>query len=115
MENEDENDDIHGNSKNSKKLQHLYEIVDSEFEETIKFGISGSELNKNNSSKRANSQVNALNKIWGWTKYYANVLFMKIQGRKKALELENKIVKKYKQEHVGNLPPEQKRPNPEIE
>jgi len=27
MENEDENDDIHGNSKESKKKQHLYRIV----------------------------------------------------------------------------------------
>jgi len=100
----------HGNSKKSKKEQHLYEIVDSQTNETVKYGISGSKLNKDGSSKRANFQVRCLNKLKKAVKYFANVLFTKIANRNQALELEQKIVNKYAKENKNNPPRDQKRP-----
>jgi RHS repeat-associated protein len=51
-----------GNSKNSENAQHGYEIEDTFTGNTAKTGVSGSPLNKNGSSKRANSQANKWNK-----------------------------------------------------
>lgn len=53
---------VHGNSKASTKSQHRYEISNESTGDVVKTGISGKELNKNGSSPRANSQVNAINK-----------------------------------------------------
>ena len=102
MENEDENDDIHGNSKESKKKQHLYEIVDSESNITHKFGISGEKLNNNGTSKRANKQVNLLNRIFGFVKYFASVLIKDIEGRQIALSFEDKKIKEFKNKFGAN-------------
>jgi len=78
----------HGNSKNSTKPQHGYEISDTETGDVVITGISGSKLNKNGSSKRANQQVNKWNKEAGFEKYKAEVKVQDIQGRKAALDWE---------------------------
>lgn len=78
----------HGNSKESKKTQHGYEIYDSVNNEPVKTGISGSALNKNGTSKRANQQVNKLNKAEGYDRYYAVVKESNMFDRKTALEWE---------------------------
>jgi len=105
----------HGNSKKSKKEQHLYEIVDLQTNETVKYGISGSKLNKDGSSKRANFQVRCLNKLAETVKYLANVLFTKITNRKKALKLEQEMVDKYAEKNEKDPPRIQKRPKPSNE
>ncbi len=108
-------DNHHGNSKKSKKKQHVYEILDSEKnDETAKFGISGQKLNKNGTSPRANSQVNKWNLINGFIRFFARILKKDIEGRKKALEIEEEYVREFKKEK-GRLPLRQKKPNPEIE
>ncbi len=104
----------HGNSKKSEKEQHLYEIIDNQTNETVKYGISGSELNKDGSSKRANSQVNYLNKIFGALRYFAKILFTNIKGREKSLDKEKDLVNKYAQNKNGENPPLQKIPKAEI-
>jgi len=111
MENEDENDDIHGNSKESKKKQHLYEIWDTDKEKTIKYGISGSKLNNNGSSKRANNQVNKLNFIAKFKRFIAKILERDIDGRAKALAREQEMTNEYKKNNDGELPEGQKKPN----
>jgi len=112
---EDENDDIHGNSKESKKLQHLYEIFDTEktVNDTVKYGISGDDLNKNSTSKRANEQVNKLNKKSGWKRFVAFIREKFIDNRKNALLIEKEYVKEYKKTHNNKMPPMQKRPKVE--
>jgi len=50
-----------GNSNTSQKMQHGYEIVDTHTGLVAKTGISGQPLNKNDTSPRANKQVNAWN------------------------------------------------------
>ena len=54
---------VHKNSLNNKDVHHLYVIHDRNNPDTPhKVGISGVPLNKNGTSKRANVQVNALNR-----------------------------------------------------
>jgi len=105
-----ESTNIHGNSKESEKEQHLYEILNSQTNEIMKYGISGSQLNKDGTSKRANQQVNKMNKLFGAIIYIAVVLYTKIKNRKKALKLEQKLVNEYGKTNEGNAPKIQKRP-----
>ena len=106
-------DKIHGNSKDSKKPQHLYEITDNEEDDTFKYGISGEELNKNGTSNRANAQVNKLNLIAGIKKFFAKILNKDIDGRATALELEKQYVQDYFDKHghnpIGNKRPQGKK------
>ena len=53
---------VNGNSKQSTKAQHGYEIVDTKTGKVSKTGVSGSKLNQNGTSSRANSQANKWNK-----------------------------------------------------
>ncbi|MBP1165004.1 ribosomal protein L19E [Chryseobacterium sp. PvR013] len=54
---------VHGNSKLSTKPQHTYDIVNTHSNnDVVKTGISGSKLNQNGTSRRANSQANKWNK-----------------------------------------------------
>ena len=105
---------VHGNSRKSKKKQHIYKIVDSAQEnETVKIGISGQPLNKNGTSPRANAQVNKWNILEGFIRFFAKILNKDVQDRKKALDIEKKYVKEYKKKNnTTDPPPRQKRPNP---
>lgn len=106
---------VHGNSKNSKKRQHIYEIVDSVEDSTVKYGVSGQKLNKNGTSPRANKQVNKWNFIEGFKRFFAQILGKDIEGRKKALGIEKEYVKEYKRKNnTIDPPPRQKRPNPRV-
>jgi hypothetical protein len=51
---------INGNSKDSNRDQHVYEIIDSDNNKPVKYGISSGDLNKNGSSKRANEQISLI-------------------------------------------------------
>ena len=79
---------VHGNSKNSIKAQHGYEIYNKESGDVAKTGISGRPLNNNGTSPRANTQVNALNRRAGGDIYAARVVKTNIPGRAAALEWE---------------------------
>jgi len=105
----------HGNSKKSEKEQHLYEIVDTDENKTVKYGISGSELNKDGSSKRANSQIFILNKLAGFIKYIAKILKTNIKNRDEALKIEQKKVNEYASKNGESRPRFQLRPSPKKE
>ena len=79
---------VHGNSKQSTKLQHGYEIYEIKTGDVVKTGISGQKLNQNGSSPRANTQVNSLNKVARYKKYDARIVKINIEGRAAALEWE---------------------------
>ena len=80
---------IRDSSKESKKSQHGYEIYDTFSGEPVKTGISGGKLNKDESSRRANSQVNKWNKEPGNEgRYYAEVVKTDMPDRATALEWE---------------------------
>jgi len=100
---------VHGNSKNSSKPQHLYSIIDLTDGSVYKYGISGGVLNKNGTSRRANTQANALNKIAGFRRYKPIVITRGIKGRVKALALEYAFVYGYQEatgaKPIGNIRP----------
>jgi len=79
---------------------HLYGIYDTaENDDVMKFGISGEELNQDGSSRRANKQVNYLNRAVGWLRFYAHILLKNISGRKEAERLEEEYIADYEQKH----------------
>jgi hypothetical protein len=92
-------DQPHGNSKESKKPHHLYEIRDSKNNEVFKYGICGDPLNADGSSPRANDQVSLFNTVVGWARFFALILITGIQGRKKARELEDQYIEEYTKKH----------------
>jgi len=100
--NENEKKEVHGNDKRSTKPQHVYQIFDWFFKIVFKYGISGSQLNKDGSSTRANSQVNQKNKDENEIRYSAEVLQTNIENREKALEIEKQLVAAFKKEHKDN-------------
>ncbi len=110
----DENKTVHGNSKESEKLQHLYEIKDKDLPEdddTYKFGISGSALNADGTSKRANSQVNKLNEKFEKERFEAEILEKDIPNRQEALQKEEEKVEEYQIQHNKKMPPGMEKPN----
>ena len=83
----------HGNSKQSTKIQHGYEIRSSDGVEKV--GVSGQSLNKNGTSPRANVQVNKLNKAEGYHKYWAVVKVTGVPGRGQILIWEENMAFHY--------------------
>ena len=81
---------VHGNSKNSTKEQHGYEIFTSDGD-VVKTGISGGKINKKGKSYRATRQVNKLNreaKAKGSSIRYDSRIVVKLPNREKALKWE---------------------------
>ena len=102
---------VHGNSKNSTKIQHGYEIYEKETGDVVKTGISGQKLNVNQTSPRANSQVNKWNKIEGEGKYEARIVKKDMPNRSSALEWERNNTNRLSRER--NTLSHHKRPKPE--
>ena len=100
----------HGNSINSKNLQHGYEITNETKGIRHKVGVSGTKLNENGTSKRANSQVNRLNKQGGDV-FKAEVKVKNVEGRNKILNWEQSEVDSHFKK-TGVTPDGQKRPKP---
>lgn len=89
----------HGNARKSPRPHHLYEIIDREYNDVYKYGICGRPLNKDGSSKRANTQVKEYNRLVGWARFFANVLLTGILGNKRAREIEDEYIDAYEREH----------------
>ncbi|WP_299884403.1 DUF6443 domain-containing protein [uncultured Lacinutrix sp.] len=83
---------INGNSKASKKAQHVYGLVDDNTNNIEKVGISGGKISKAGNSYRATRQVNSLNKDGG--NYSSRILERIPSGngaRQKALDAEKRL------------------------
>ena len=80
----------HGNDKRSQKPQHGYIIRDKETKIILKVGISGGKLNRNGSSRRANSQLKKFNEDHEGT-HEAVVLRKDFKNRQEALDWETKV------------------------
>jgi len=100
---------INGNSKKSRKPQHVYKIDDKLEFDIYKFGISGGALNKNGSSRRANTQANKLNRPFTFKRYVPKVIYKKVPGRIAALAIEKSLVCAYNKSK-GRNPVGNKRP-----
>lgn len=101
---------VHGNSRASTALQHRYEIAETASGDVVKTGISGRSLNANGTSRRANSQVNALNKAEGQDSYSASVKETGLPGRQAGLDAEQAATTRLYAE--GNSLRLQRRPEP---
>jgi hypothetical protein len=100
---------VHGNARASMRAQHRYEIVD-ETGDVVKTGISGSPLNANGTSRRANTQVNALNRANNGRTYSARIAETNIPGRQAGLDAERAAT--YTLARDGNTLGLQQRPKP---
>ncbi len=100
---------LHGNALGSQRPQHLYRIDDMGDIDIYKYGISGKPLNKNGTSRRANSQANKLNRREGYTRYIPFVMLRNIPGRAAALAIEYALVCAYNKAN-GRNPEGNKRP-----
>lgn len=74
---------LNGNSKQSTKAQHLYEIFEEASEKVAKTGVSSGKIAKNGKSYRATNQVNKLNKKAGFKKFDSRIV-KKVPAGKKA-------------------------------
>ncbi|MGK0364785.1 MAG: hypothetical protein ACI85O_001843 [Saprospiraceae bacterium] len=90
---------IHGNSRKSDKLHHLYAIHDREEENIFKYGISGEPLSEDDKSSRAEGQISIFNKLVGWSRFFVEILRRNIAGRKKADKLERRFIDDFTEEH----------------
>ena len=100
----------HGNSMQSTREQHGYEIYNKQTGDVVKTGISGQPLNQNGTSPRANLQVNAFNKQAGADIYAARIVNPSIPGREAALEWERNNTQVLWD--LGNSLCKHQRPNP---
>ena len=100
----------HGNSAQSTKPQHGYEIYNKKTGDVVKTGISGQPLNQNGTSPRANIQVNAFNKLEGDDIYAARIVKQNMPGRAVALEWERNNTQNLWD--LGNSLSKHQRPNP---
>jgi hypothetical protein len=114
----DSGKNVHGNDKSSTKPQHRYEINDKHTinpqtmkPDTVKTGVSGGELNQDESSRRANSQVNKLNRDAGTNRYEAVVPEKNVPSRAEILKREQQATNQLARD--GNSLSRQVRPKPE--
>ena len=94
---------IHGNSNQSHRPQHLYEIRDKQEDTVFKYGISDNPIDEDGLSKRIRNQLIILNLAAGWERYYGLVLHQDIDGREAARKLEKQYIEAY-QEKYGLKP-----------
>lgn len=93
---------FHGNSKKNTKLHHLYVLDDAEENDIFKYGISDKSIDADNYSSRMREQVEYLNRAVGWFRFSAKVLIRNIDGRPKALEIEDAYIEAYKKKYGRN-------------
>jgi hypothetical protein len=102
---------VHGNSKESMKPNHRYEVVETKTGDVVKTGVSGQPLNANGTSPRANPQVRALNNSEGAGTYSSRVVESNLPGRRAALQAEQAATNRLKAD--GNSLRLQQRPKPQ--
>lgn len=85
----------HKNSYQNEELHHLYEIIDRVDEDVFKYGISCKPIGKDDFSDRIREQVNFLNRIDKWQRYYARIIVYNIQGKREARRIEKGYIREY--------------------
>ena len=83
------------NSNQNQDLHHLYEIVDKIGDDTFKYGISCEPFGDDGLSQRVRKQVNYLNRIDDWLRFFAKILQYDIPGKKEARRIETEHIKDY--------------------
>ncbi len=89
----------HRNSLSNDEPHHLYEIRDKVDDDVFKYGISSDPIEDDGLSKRIRVQLDLLNLVDRWARFFANILVFNIQGREEALRMEDDFIKKYEKEY----------------
>lgn len=86
----------HKNSYENKELHHLYEIIDrGKDHDVFKYGICCKPINNDGTSSRMREQVNSLNRIDKWLRFFARILIRDIPGKSEARRLEKEFIQGY--------------------
>lgn len=85
----------HGNSYKNTELHHLYEIIDRADDSVFKYGISFKPIGKDGLSERMREQVNLLNRIDKWSRFFGRILIENIEGKREARRLEITYIQNY--------------------
>jgi hypothetical protein len=93
----------HRNSYENDELHHLYEIIDRLDNSVFKYGISCKPIDADGSSSRMREQINHLNRIDQWPRFFARILIQDIPGKREARRLETEHILAYALEH-GDRP-----------
>jgi len=73
----------------------LYEIVDKVGEDTFKYGISSDPIGEDGMSDRMRKQVNYLNRLYEWARFFGRILLYDIPGKKEARKIEKEHIQEY--------------------
>lgn len=89
----------HKNSYKNEEPHHLYEIIDRVDDDVFKYGISCKPIGKNGTSSRMREQVNHLNRIDKWLRFFARILLRNIPGKMEARRIETEYIREYERKH----------------
>ena len=89
----------HGNSYENNERHHLYEIIDRANDDVFKYGISFKPIGKDGLSERIREQVNLLNRIDKWQRFFGRILIVNILGKREARRLEKEYIQNYISKH----------------
>ncbi|AEE48974.1 hypothetical protein [Haliscomenobacter hydrossis] len=86
----------HRNSYENEETHHLYEIIDrGKDDDVFKYGICCKPIDDDGTSSRMRLQVNALNRIDKWLRFFARILIRDIPGKREARRLEKQHIQDY--------------------
>ena len=71
---------VHGNSRQSTKAQHAYDIIDTETNKVVKTGVSSGPIRKDGKSYRAEKQVREWNKNENTSKHKSEITHREPEG-----------------------------------
>jgi hypothetical protein len=89
----------HKNSYKNQDAHHLYEIIDRVDDDVFKYGISCKPIGKDGQSERMREQVNLLNRIDKWLRFFARILVHNIPGKREARRLETELIQNYEKKN----------------
>jgi hypothetical protein len=92
----------HRNLLSNDEPHHVYEIRDKLEDDTFKYGISSDPIGADGLSKRIRKQLNLLNLIDNWERFYAVILVENIEGRVAAKKNESKFIETYRNKKGRN-------------
>ena len=92
----------HSNLLQNPNTHHLYGIYDFEKRVFYKFGISDKPV-INHTSSRLSGQIALFNRVAGKNRFAGRILIRQIEGRRKARELEDTAILKFKSKY-GSYP-----------
>ncbi len=93
---------FHGNSKKNPKPHHLYRVIDKETDDIFKYGISDKPIGKDGISSRMREQIDFLNLVSKWLRYFGEIMIFKIPGRAEAAKIEREHIDAYREKNGRN-------------